>query len=240
MKTAIITGASQGIGKSIAQHLSKNGYYVVINFKSNEKCARQVLESIEGNGEIFQADVGNWQQMENMVDNIVAKRGNVDLLVCNAGISASGLLIDMTSTQINSLINTNLLGVINACKAVSKHMLSAQSGNIINISSMWGEVGASCESVYSATKGGVIAFTKSLAKELGYNGIRVNAITPGLIDTQMNKNLSPQDISQLISETPCGRVGKVEDIANAVVWLASDKSSFINGQVVGVNGGFII
>lgn len=240
MKTAIISGASRGIGATIAKRLANNGYFVIINYLVNKNQAQSVLDECGGQGVIWQADVSDCTQIDSMIEGIIRLRGSVDLLVCNAGISKSGLLIDMTTSDIMSVITTNLIGTINCCKSVAKYMLSQHSGKIVNISSMWGEVGASCESVYSASKGGIISFSKSLAKELGYNGINVNCITPGLINTEMNSQLSRQDLDDIVGSTPCGRIGAGQDVASVVEWLASDDANFINGQVIGVNGGFVI
>lgn len=240
MKTAIISGASQGIGASIAKKLASNGYFVIINYSCNEQRALEVLNSIDCQGIIYRADVEDFQQVKEMIDYVVCCYGKIDLLVCNAGISGNGLLIDKDIQEFERVIKVNLMGTINCCKCVAENMLSNHSGNIINIASMWGEVGASCESVYSASKGGVIAFTKSLAKELGYNGIRVNCISPGVIETKMNSDLTKEDLQELKQQIPCSRLGKPEDIANAVAWLASEESSYINGQIIGINGGMVV
>lgn len=240
MKTVIISGSSRGIGAEVAKRFARDGFYVVVNYCTNKKAAEDTLALCGGNGCVYQADVKKYDEVEQMVDNLVRTKGRVDVVVCNAAVSFSGLLIDMTSQQIKEIVDTNLIGVINLIKAAARHMLSAQSGKIVNISSMWGQVGASCESVYSATKGGVIALTKALAKELGYNGINVNCIAPGLVDTDMNAALSKEDISQIVVETPCQRIGKASDIASVAAFLASEESNFINGQIIGVSGGFVI
>lgn len=240
MKTAIISGSSRGIGAAIAKKAAANGYFVIINYHQHKSAAEQVLEDIGGNGIIYQADVSDFAQVSKMFNYVYDKYKSIDLVVNNAGICASGLLLDMQQSKIVELINVNLLGVINCCKCACKYMLAQHRGKIINISSMWGQVGASCESVYSATKGGIISFTKALAKEIGYNNINVNCVAPGVIDTDMNSALSSQDLSELVDNTPCGRLGNADDVANLVMWLASDDASFVNGQVIGVNGGFCI
>lgn len=241
MKTAIITGASRGIGKAIATLLAQNDYNVVINYNRSEEQAKALVEVLTAQGlsaVCYKADVSDEAQAEALVRFTLDRWGKVDLLVNNAGVSASGLLIDMPIEQINDTIAVNLTGTIVMTQKVAKGMLSNQSGNIINISSIWGEIGGSCEAVYSATKGGVIAFSKAMAKELGYNGIRVNCIAPGIIDTDMNARLSTSDVQNIIDDIPCQRIGRAEDIAKAVLWLASDEASYINGQVLSINGGW--
>lgn len=241
MKTAIITGASRGIGKAIATLLAQNDYNVVINYNRSEEQAKALVEVLTAQGlsaVCYKADVSDEAQAEALVRFTLDRWGKVDLLVNNAGVSASGLLIDMPIAQINDTIAVNLTGTIVMTQKVAKGMLSNQSGNIINISSIWGEIGGSCEAVYSATKGGVIAFSKAMAKELGYNGIRVNCIAPGIIDTDMNARLSTSDVQNIIDDIPCQRIGRAEDIAKAVLWLASDEASYINGQVLSINGGW--
>lgn len=241
MKTAIITGASRGIGKAIATLLAQNDYNVVINYNHSEDQAKALVDELTAQGlsaVCYKADVSDEAQAEALVRFTLDRWGKVDLLVNNAGVSASGLLIDMPIEQINDTIAVNLTGTIVMTQKVAKGMLSNQSGNIINISSIWGEIGGSCEAVYSATKGGVIAFSKAMAKELGYNGIRVNCIAPGIIDTDMNARLSTSDVQNIVDDIPCQRIGRAEDIAKAVLWLASDEASYINGQVLSINGGW--
>ncbi len=241
MKTAIITGASNGIGQQIARLLAHNNYNVVIGYNSDKLSAQKLETELLSQGlsaVTCRADISNAQDCANLVRFALQQFGKIDLLVNNAGICKTGLLIDLGADDIQRVISTNLVGAILMTQAVAGHMLSNQDGNIINISSIWGEIGGSCESVYSASKGGIIAFTKALAKELGYNNIRVNCIAPGLIDTKMNSNLSEQDIQDIVLDIPCGRMGKVDDIAQAVLWLAGDNASYINGQVLSVNGGW--
>ena len=241
MKTAIITGASRGIGKAIATLLAQNDYNVVINYNHSEEQAKALVDELTAQGlsaVCYKADVSDEAQAEALVRFTLDRWGKVDLLVNNAGVSASGLLIDMPIEQINDTIAVNLTGTIVMTQKVAKGMLSNRSGNIVNISSIWGEIGGSCEAVYSATKGGVIAFSKAMAKELGYNGIRVNCIAPGIIDTDMNARLSTSDVQNIIDDIPCQRIGRAEDIAKAVLWLASDEASYINGQVLSINGGW--
>lgn len=243
MKTAVIFGGSKGIGAEIAREFARNNYFVVISYNKSKSSAENVLQDVKNNGGdgiIIKADISNYFEVNALVDKVVLLRKTIDVAIMNAGISKTSLLIDSSIEDIQELVNTNLLGTIYCCKAIAAIMCSQHSGKIINIASMWGEVGASCESVYSATKGGIIALTKSLAKELGYNGINVNAISPGLINTDMNAHLSKQDISDIIDMTPSSRIGNPSDIAKAAIWLASDDASYINGQVISINGGFII
>ena len=238
MKTAIVFGGSKGIGAQIAREFAMGGYFVVINYNTSKSSAEALAKEL--NAEAFKADITKYDEVKALVDYVVKKYGKIDVAVVSSGISRKNLIIDASAKEITEVINTNLVGTIYAVKAVSENMLSNHYGKIITISSMWGEVGASMESVYSASKGGVIAFTKAMAKELGYNGINVNTISPGLIDTDMNKDLSKEDIASLIENTPSSRIGVPQDIAKAAYFLASDDASFINGQVISINGGFII
>ena len=242
MKTAIISGASRGIGKEIALSLSKEGYRVIVNFLNSQESAISLCEQINsqgGHAVAFKADMANPRQIKEMVDFTVKNFSTVDLLVANAGIGYSALLTDHSDEIIKKIIDINLVGVITLCKEAAKVMLSQKSGNIITISSMWGQVGGSCESVYSAAKGGVISFTKAIAKEFSLSGIRVNCISPGFIDTDMNNNISLSDKLSLVDEIPLARAGLAKDVADAAVWLASDKSSYVTGQIIAVNGGLI-
>lgn len=243
MKTAIISGASRGIGKTTAIALAKEGYRVIVNYLNSQNEAESVCEyinSIGGNAVPYKADMGNPSQIANMVDQVKKNYGSIDLLVANAGIAHNDLLIDHTDNTVRKIIDVNLIGVITLCREAGKIMLSQKSGNIITISSMWGQVGGSCESVYSATKGGIIAFTKAIAKEFSLSNVRVNCIAPGFVDTDINANLSQADKQSIIQEIPLLRSGTSQDIADAVVWLASEKASYITGQVLAVNGGLII
>lgn len=243
MKTAIIFGSSRGIGAQIAAEFAKNNYFVVITYLNSKDKAQALLDNIKkegGDGILYKADISNYSDVKSVVDNTISLRKKIDVAVVNGAISKTNLLIDSSVEEINSVISTNLIGPIYCAKEVAAHMCSNQDGKIIFISSMWGEVGASCESVYSASKGGVIALTKSLAKELGYNNINVNCISPGLIDTEMNSHLTKEEIRELIDNTPIQRIGKPQDIAKAALWLASDSAAYINGQIISINGGYIV
>ena len=242
-RVALVTGASRGIGRSIALELARSGISVAINYHSSEKMAKELLFEIKKfneNVNIYKADVSNEIEVSEMVHKIESDLGEIDILVNNAGISQIGLFTDMTSLERDRMIGVNLIGAMNVTKAVLPSMIHYKIGSIINISSMWGEVGASCEVVYSATKAGLIGFTKALAKELAPSGIRVNCISPGVIETDMNSELSSADIKELIDEIPIKRIGTTDDIAKAVKFLISDNAKYITGQIIGINGGMII
>ena len=243
MKNAIISGASRGIGRATALILAQRGYRVIVNYlhskdSADELCAQ--INSTGANAVAYKADMADPAQVRDMVEYVRSAFGSVDLVVANAGIGKNALLIDHSDEDVSRLISVNLIGVITLCREASRVMLAQKRGNIITISSMWGQAGGSCESVYSATKGGIIAFSKALAKELAPNGIRVNCIAPGFIDTDINKNLSDEDRRLVVEEIPLARAGSAEDVAQAVVWLADDNASYVTGQVLGVNGGLII
>lgn len=240
---AFVSGASRGIGAACAEELAKGGFDIVINYKSSHAEAAKVAAAVEALGRkayLKRFDVSDAAEAEKACAEILAECGPVDVLVNNAGISISGLVQDMTADQWDALLGVNLKGVFNLCKGFVPSMVSRKQGCIINISSMWGQTGASFESVYSASKGGTDAFTKALAKELGPSGIRVNAVSPGCILTDMCAGYSAEDLKVLAEETALGRNGTPQDIANAVAFLASDKASFITGQILGVNGGMVI
>lgn len=242
-KVALITGASRGIGHEIAFELAKSGISIAANYYSSDDKAEQLLfkiKQINQNAQIYKADVSNETEVHDMIHKITEELGEIDILVNNAGISQIGLFTDMTSSERDRMISVNLIGAMNVTKAVLPSMIHYKRGSIINISSMWGEVGASCEVVYSASKAGLIGFTKALAKELGPSGISVNCISPGVIDTEMNSELSDDDMNGLISDIPLKRIGTPEDVAKAVKFFISEKASYITGQVLGVSGGMII
>lgn len=241
-KVAVITGASRGIGRAIAVELSKHGVWVVINYKSDRNGAEKTLEIVKenkGNGIIYQCDVSLNNMVKEMFQDIANKYGKVDILVNNSGISKVGLFIDMSELDFDEIMNVNFKGVYNCTSCAVRSMIERKCGTIINISSIWGNVGASCEVLYSATKGAINSFTKSLGKELGASGIRVNAISPGVIDTDMNKCFSEDERSELKNEIPMMKFGKTEEVAKAAAFLASDESSYITAQVITVDGGMI-
>lgn len=241
-KIALVTGSSRGIGRSIAVELSKHGAITIINYKDDEAGAEQTLREVKengGNGAIFRCDISVNTEVKNMIQDIVNKFGKIDILVNNSGISKIGLFIDMAEKDYDDIMNVNFKGVYNCTSYAVKDMIKRKSGSIINISSIWGNVGASCEVLYSATKGAINSFTKALGKELAPSGIRVNAISPGVIDTKMNKVFSEEEREELKNEIPMMRFGKTEEIAKAVVFLASSEASYITSQVLTVDGGII-
>lgn len=243
MKTVIVTGASRGIGSCIAKKFAQNGYNVVVNYLKSEEQAKEVAKQIESYGVralLCQADVSNPLQVRKMVEETIRVLGGVDVLVNNAGISVSGLLIDMTDEQIQNIVQTDLVSVLTCSREVAKHMMSERCGRIINISSIWGVVGGSFESVYSGAKAGIIGFSKALAKEVGLSNVTVNVVAPGAIETDMMKNVSKETKEEIKAETVLARLGTPEDIAGAVLFLASDEASFITGQVLRVDGGWNI
>ena len=237
-KTALITGASRGIGSAIALRLAEDGFFTVINYNNSRESA-EIIASITG-GIAVKADISDDAQVKDMMDTISLRAGGVDVLVNNAGISVSGLFCDIPLQREKRLWDVNVGGTFNCTRAVLPRMINKKSGRIINISSMWGEVGASCEVHYSAAKAALIGFTKALAKEVGPSGINVNCITPGVIQTDMNKHHPKEVLDELAEDTPLERLGTPEDIAKAVSFLASSDSDFITGQILGVNGGFVI
>ena len=230
--TALITGASRGIGAACARALKIAGYDVIINYNNSEKEAFELAE--EFGAKAVKADVADAAQVKRMFDEV----GGVDVLVCNAGISMFKMFCDMTPDDWNRIFSVNFVGTVNCIESALPNMIHNKYGRIITMSSVWGITGASCESAYSATKAAVIGLTKSLAKELGPSGITVNCVAPGVIDTDMNAHLTPEISEELKEETPICSIGKAEDVAQAVCYLAS--APFVTGQVLGVNGGFLI
>ena len=237
MKVAIVTGASRGIGREIAKELAKLDIKVIANYNKSEDQAR-ILQIENPHIDIFQADVSKREEARKMVDYALSKYGRIDILINNAGISESKLFTDNTDDDWNRIINNNLYSTFCMTQEALHNMIHNKSGVIINISSVWGMVGASCETLYSISKAGIDAMTKSLAKELGPSNIRINSIAPGIIDTEMNKNLTQKEIKELIEEIPLGRIGKSSDIAKCVKWLIEDE--YTTGQVISNNGGWII
>lgn len=231
--TVLVTGASRGIGAAIARAFSKKGYTVYINYKTSRKEAEALGKEI---GAIpVCADVSDPTQVQAMLKEI----GNVDVLVNNAGFAQFSMFDALSNEDWHKMLNVTLSGAFYCIKGVLPHMISQKKGAIINISSMWGITGASCEVAYSTAKAGLIGMTKALAKEVGPSGITVNCVAPGVIDTEMNKTLTEETIKELREETPLGRIGTPEDIAKTVLFLA-DPDSFITGQVISPNGGLVI
>lgn len=238
MKNVLITGASRGIGKECARAFAKENYRVFINYNKSEKEALDLAEEI--NGIAIKCDVSNSKDIKNMFSFIETNYGGIDVLINNAGISKIKLLTDTTEEEYNEVFDTNMKSVYLVTKSALPYMINKKMGKIINISSMWGITGASMEVIYSASKAAVIGFTKALSKELGPSNINVNCIAPGVINTDMNKHLDEETLIYLSNETPLMRLGKTEDVAGAALFLASDNSSFITGQVLSVDGGITI
>ena len=236
-KVIIITGASRGIGKEIARRLAQDGNAVIVNYNKSEEQA-QKLQQENPNIEIYKADVSQREEVHKMIENILNKYGKIDVLVNNAGISESKVFTDVTDEDWNKIINTNLYSAFCVTQEVLPNMIHNKKGCIINISSVWGIVGASCETIYSIAKAGMDGMTKSLAKELGPSNIRVNSIAPGIIDTDMNKKLTSNDIENIEEEIPLGKIGKTIDIARCVKWILEDE--YTTGQIISVNGGWVI
>lgn len=237
LKTVLVTGASGGIGGACAQLLADEGYNVALHYNKNAVPAKHLADKI--GGFCVGADLRDEAQVKEMFKKIEAKFGGVDILVNNAGIARQQLFTDSTAQDYDEIFGANILSAVNCSREALRGMIRNHSGRIINISSMWGICGASCEVLYSASKSALIGFTKALAKEVGPSGITVNCIAPGVIDTKMNANLSAEDIASLADETPLCRIGTPEEVAKAVLFFASDSSAFITGQVLGVDGGFI-
>lgn len=243
LNTVIITGASKGIGRAMAQKFAMQSYNVLINYNHSESEAQKLYNSLKEKGcsvRIFKADISKRSEVDSMVDYCIKSFGSVDILINNAGIAQTKLFIDITEEDWDRMFNTNMKGVFNCTQSVLTNMIKNKRGKIINISSIWGIVGASCESHYSASKAGIIGLTKSLAKELGPSNIQVNSVAPGVIKTDMLSSYSQSDLDDLKENTPLMRLGTPDDIANCALFLASESADFITGQVISPNGGFII
>ncbi len=240
---AVITGASGGIGKALGTAFAKAGYKTALCCHSHPEEAAELAQQLRDEGleaEPFWADLTDAEQVEEMIGNIEDTFGEIDVLVNNAGVASQMLFTDVSVEEYDRIMDTNVKGTFLCSKEVLSSMIYRKSGNIINISSMWGQVGGSCEVIYSASKAAVIGMTKALAKEVGPSNIRVNCIAPGVIDTPMNTMHGEETMKELAEETPLGRIGTPEDVASSALFLASEQASFITGQVLGVNGGMII
>lgn len=243
MKVALITGASRGIGRAEARKFARSGWQVAANYHRSEERVQQLAEELAAEGCALtpvQADVSDPEQVQRMVQQVLDSFGHIDLLVCNAGVARQGLLTDFSPEVWRRMMAVNLDGTFYCCRAVLPSMIRRQSGCIITTSSIWGIAGASCEVPYSAAKAGIIGLTKALAREVGPSGIRVNCIAPGVIDTEMNGEHSPEVMQQLAEETPLGAIGAPEQVADCALFLASEGASFVTGQVLSPNGGFLI
>ncbi len=240
-KVAIVTGASRGIGRGIAIELAKEGAAIVINYSKDDEGAEEtykMLTEIGVSAIKLKRNITNFHETEDIVKETIKHYGKIDILVNNAGRSIIGLFMDAGKEEIDSLIQSNLLGAMYLTKNAIPHMLE-RGGAILNISSMWGDVGASCEVLYSASKGGINLFTKALAKEMAPSKIRVNAIAPGVINTKMNSFLNEEDKKELEEEIPMGRFGESSEIGKIAAFLCSDDASYITGQIIRADGGMI-
>ena len=240
-KVVIVTGASRGIGRNIATTLAKKGYIVIANYNKSENKAIELQQNLEKENikiDIFKADVSNRDEVKKLVQFVINKYKKIDCVINNAGIDQVKMFLDITDTDWNNMISNNLNSVFYMCQEVLPYMIHEKNGVIINISSIWGVTGASCESHYAVSKAGVDALTKSLAKEMGPSNIRINSIAPGFIDTEMNNNLNEEEKQEIKEEIPLQKIGKVEDVSRTVEWIIEDE--YITGQVISVNGGWLI
>lgn len=242
MKNVVfVTGGSGGIGSEICREFARNGYPVAIGYNSNLGSAKSIADEINTNGGIAMAvkcDIGSEKSIECSIQEIQNNLGAIEILINNAGVANIGLFTDLNANEIAGLININLTGAMLCSKIVLPQMIRQKHGKIINITSVWGEFGASCEVVYSAAKAGLIGFTKALSKEVAPSGINVNAISAGIIDTPMNDELSEDDILTITDEIPIGRIGKPSDISSAALFLASESANYISGQIIRIDGGW--
>lgn len=240
-KVIVVTGASRGIGREIAKTLSRENNKVIACYNNSEKEATILKEELEKENkkiDIIKGDISKREDCKKIVEYVINKYKKIDVLINNAGISTYNLFTDITDEEWNRTINTNLNSVFYMSQETVKYMIKQKEGSIINISSIWGIVGASCEVAYSVSKAGIDGMTKALAKELGPSNIRVNSIAPGLIDTDMNNDLTKEELDNIINETPLCKIGKPEDIAKCIKWLVEDE--FTTGQVISINGGWHI
>lgn len=242
-RVAVVTGGASGIGEAVVRSLCRDGFAVAINYNSSEAEAIALASELSAEGSnviTVKADVSSAEQVNAMMKTVNEKLGTPDVLVNNSGIAQQLLFTDITDKDWSRMIGVNLTGTFNTCRSVLPFMISKKSGRIVNISSMWGQVGASCEVHYSASKAGVIGLTKALAQEVAPSGITVNCVAPGAVETKMMSSFSQEDINSLCEEIPLGRLGKPQEIADTVAFLASDSAGYITGQIIGVNGGMVI
>lgn len=240
-KVVVVTGGSRGIGAEIVKKLAGDNYRVILNYNKSENEAKKVKEDLQKNNiniEIFKADVSKREEVKELIDFVINKFEKIDVLINNAGISQAKLFTDLTDEDWNNMIQTNLTSVFYCTQEAIKNMISRKEGLIINISSIWGVTGSSCEVHYSVAKAGIDGMTKALAKEVGPSNIRVNSIAPGIIDTDMNKAYTDEEIKDIIEDIPLNKIGKKVDIARCVEWLIEDE--YTTGQVISINGGWLI
>ncbi len=240
-QVVIVTGASRGIGREIAKELAKKEYTVIANYNKSEEESIELKEELEKENtkiDIFKADISKRNEAQKLVEYTINKYGKIDVLINNAGISQIKEFTQITDGDWNNMINTNLNSVFYMSQETCKNMIHNKSGCIINISSIWGVIGASCEVHYSVSKAGIDAITKSLAKELGPSNIRVNSIAPGIINTEMNKKLNQDEINSIKEEIPLEKIGKAKDIEKCIEWLIKDE--YTTGQIISINGGWAI
>ena len=240
-KVAIVTGGAKGIGAEIVRTLAENGYIVILNYNNSKVQAEELKNEMLQKGfniEVVKADVSNRNEVNSLIEFAIKKFKKIDILVNNAGISLEGLFTDVSEEMWQKIINVNLNSVFNCTQEVLKYMIKEKSGRIINISSIWGETGASCEVAYSTTKAAINGMTKALAKEVGLSNIRVNAIAPCIINTDMNSRLSYEELEQIKEQIPLNRIGNTKDIARCVKWLVEDE--YTTGQIISINGGWYI
>lgn len=240
-KVVVVTGGSRGIGAQIVKTLANENYKVVLNYNNSKEQAEKIQQELLEQGkeiEIIKADVSKREETEKLIQFAINKFNKIDVLINNAGISQEGLFTDVTEEEWQKIINTNLNSVFYCNQQALKYMIPEQQGCIINISSIWGETGASCEVAYSTTKAAINGMTKALAKEVGPSNIRVNAIAPGIIDTDMNRNLTNEELEQIKEQIPLNKIGKALDIAKCVKWLIEDE--YTTGQIISINGGWYI
>jgi len=241
MKTVIVTGGSRGIGAAIVKELAKEKYNVVLNYNNSEEAAKQIQKELEKQNikiEIFKADVSKREEVKQLVKFTLEKYDNIDVLINNAGIDQIKPFMDITEDDWNNIMQVNLNSVFYCSQEVLENMIHNKKGCIINISSIWGRIGASCEVHYSASKAAIDGLTKALAKEMGPSNIRVNSIAPGIIETEMNKDLNGEELEEITNQIPLGRIGKPEEIAKSIKWLIEDE--YVTGQVISVDGGWNI
>ena len=242
-KIALITGGSRGIGAACVRAFADDGYAVAFLYKSSQEKAGELESTLRATGRdvtAYQCDVSDPAQVQAVIAEILRTYRRIDALVNCAGIAHISLFTDMTEEEWDHLFAVNVRSAFSVTKAVLPGMISRQTGSIVNVSSMWGEVGASCEVAYSATKAALIGLTKALAKEVGPSGVKVNCVTPGVIDTDMNAQLTDDDRASLADETPLGRIGCAEEVAKTILFLCGEGASFITGQVLGISGGLVI